>query len=492
MQLSKSEYMMFLKHPAWLWLKKHEKSKLPEPDANLQAIFDAGKEFEEYAEKRFPSGVRIKFDNYEEYLSMPERTQKVLVGGAKVIFQGRFETNDITCICDILEQTDEGLFNLYEIKSSTKVKPEHYPDLAFQTVVLESAGFKVGNIAVIHVNNQYIKDGEIDPIELSVTTNVTDGVRDKIKETKENIQLALNVINSPNLPDPSPRYSNFGSLGEWIEIYKTLGEKIDKYSIYNLISPGAQRIGILEDLGIKFIKDIPDDFKLTTKQYAQVLATKNNERVINKEKIKDFLNTLTYPIYFLDYETAMGVIPIYNGSKPYQQIPFQYSLHVVEKKGENPNHFEYLHRDVDNPISNLVNKLKKDIGSVGSVIVWYKSFEMKRNEEMAQMFPEFAKFLEDINSRVVDLMEPFTNGWFADKDFLGSSSIKNVLPVLAPKLSYKELGVQEGASAQRLWMDAVLKEKKNIDKEKLFSDLVEYCKMDTFAMVKIWEVLEDL
>ena len=492
MQLSKSEYMMFLKHPAWLWLKKHEKSKLPEPDANLQAIFDAGKEFEEYAEKRFPSGVRIKFDNYEEYLSMPERTQKVLVGGAKVIFQGRFETNDITCICDILEQTDEGLFNLYEIKSSTKVKPEHYPDLAFQTVVLESAGFKVGNIAFIHVNNQYIKDGEIDPIELSVTTNVTDGVRDKIKETKENIQLALNVINSPNLPDPSPRYSNFGSLGEWIEIYKTLGEKIDKYSIYNLISPGAQRIGILEDLGIKFIKDIPDDFKLTTKQYAQVLATKNNERVINKEKIKDFLNTLTYPIYFLDYETAMGVIPIYNGSKPYQQIPFQYSLHVVEKKGENPNHFEYLHRDVDNPISNLVNKLKKDIGSVGSVIVWYKSFEMKRNEEMAQMFPEFAKFLEDINSRVVDLMEPFTNGWFADKDFLGSSSIKNVLPVLAPKLSYKELGVQEGASAQRLWMDAVLKEKKNIDKEKLFSDLVEYCKMDTFAMVKIWEVLEDL
>ena len=140
----------------------------------------------------------------------------------------------------------------------------------------------------------------------------------------------------------------------------------------------------------------------------------------------------------------------------------------------------------------MLKRLKEDIGPVGSVIVWYKSFEMKRNEEMAEMFPEFAEFLEGVNGRVVDLMEPFSNGLFVDKDFLGSASIKKVLPVLVPELSYKELGIQEGASAQRLWMEEVLKGDSSIDKEKLFSDLVKYCTLDTLAMVKIWSVLENL
>ncbi len=490
MQLSKSEYMMFLKHPAWLWLKKHDKSKLPEPDDNLQAIFDAGVEFEQYANKRFPDGVDIGFNDFSEYRSMPGRTMQAVDSNTKTIFQGRFEGDNITCICDVVDRVEKNTFDLYEIKSSTKVKPEHLPDLAFQVIVLEAAGIQVRNIAVIHVNNQYVRDGEIDPIKLSSVTDITDEVRAKIEETKNNIQRALEIINLSKLPDPSPRHAQLGSLNEWMEIYKLLGNTIDKYSIYNLIAPGVKRIGQLEDLGITFIKDIPDTFNLTPKQHAQVVATKKGERMINGEKIKDFLNTATYPLYFLDYETAMSFAPLYDGNKPYQQIPFQYSLHSIEKPGGELRHVEYLHRDSSNPVPNLLHKLKQDLGDVGSVIVWYKSFEMGRNNEMAQMFPEFAEFLESINSRVVDLYEPFANGWFVDKDFLGSASIKSVLPVLVPKLSYKELGVQEGASAQRLWMDAVLREKGDIDKEKLFSDLVEYCKMDTLAMVEIWKVLE--
>lgn len=483
---------MFLKHPAWLWLKKHDKSKLPEPDANLQAIFDSGKEFEQYAEKRFQDGVQVGFESYRDYLSMPKRTKQALDSGAKIVFQGRFEADNITCICDVIERTEEGEFNLYEIKSSTKAKSEHSYDLAFQTVVLESAGLKVNNIAVIHVNNQYVKSGDIDPIKLSTITDITNIVRDKIKGTKENIGRALNIINLPELPDPSPRWVKLGAMGEWMEIYKGLGKKIDKYSIYNLITPSAKFLGELEDLGIEFIKDIPDDFKLTVKQRAQVTATKKDERIINKQEIKTFLDALVYPIYFLDYETAMGTVPIYDGTKPYQQVPFQYSLHIVEKDGDEPVQLEYLHRNSDNPIPNLLKRLKKDIGPVGSVIVWYKSFEMKRNEEMAEMFPEYAEFLEGVNDRVVDLMEPFSKASFVDKDFSGSASIKSVLPVLVPKLSYKELGIQEGASAQRLWTEAVIKGNSDIDKEKLFSDLVKYCTLDTLAMVKIWSVLKNL
>lgn len=185
----------------------------------------------------------------------------------------------------------------------------------------------------------------------------------------------------------------------------------------------------------------------------------------------------------------MSIVPPYDGTSPYQQIPFQYSLHILEEPGGELKHTEYLHKDNSHPVPKLLEKLTKDICPTGSIIVWYKKFEMARNEEMALMFPKHKDFLEDVNSRIVDLMEPFAQGFFADKDFFGSASIKNVLPILVPELSYKNLNIQEGASAQRLWTDAVVKNKTGINKEKLFFNLIEYCKLDTLAMVEIWKVL---
>jgi len=143
MVISKSEYLMFLKHPAWIWLKKHDKAKLPQPDADLQALFDAGNLFERYTEKLFPGGVMLGFDNYKEYMGLPERTKKELAGGAKTIFQGRFEAGDITCIVDVLDHVEGNTYDLYEVKSSTKVKTEHEHDLAFQIIVLERSGLTI-------------------------------------------------------------------------------------------------------------------------------------------------------------------------------------------------------------------------------------------------------------------------------------------------------------------------------------------------------------
>src|SRR3989339_63776 len=143
MQLSKSDYMLFLRHPAWLWLKKFDKHRLPEIDGNTQAIFDTGHEFEKYAEKLFPEGVSLGFNNYDEYNTLTKRTQDVLDGSAKTIFQGRFEAEGLTCIVDVLDRVGDGMYDLIEIKSSTKVKPEHEYDLAFQLLVLHKAGFKI-------------------------------------------------------------------------------------------------------------------------------------------------------------------------------------------------------------------------------------------------------------------------------------------------------------------------------------------------------------
>ena len=204
MVISKSEYLMFLKHPAWLWLKKYDKSKLPEPDESLQALFDEGNLFEEYAEKLFPNAVRLgyktngQFDG-NKYNSLPIVTQKEIEKGTSLIFQGRIEVDNLTCIFDVLERVKNNTFDLYEIKSSTSVKPEHIPDLAFQTVVLEKFGLNVRNMYVIHVNNKYIRKGAIDPKQLATKEDATQEVRECIDETISNNEKVLDVLSKKTI-----------------------------------------------------------------------------------------------------------------------------------------------------------------------------------------------------------------------------------------------------------------------------------------------------
>ena len=195
-------------------------------------------------------------------------------------------------------------------------------------------------------------------------------------------------------------------------------------------------------------------------------------------------------MYFLDYETMSGVIPAYDGIRPYQQVPFQYSLHIQETPDAELKHTEYLHKENSHPVRGLLEQLKKDIGPEGSVIVWNQGFEKKCNADMAEMESEFSKFLHNVNDRVIDLMIPFSEGWYVDKDFFGSASIKAVLPVLVPELSYKELNISGGATAQRIWMETIIDGKNQSTKEQIISDLIKYCSLDTLAMVEIWRILK--
>jgi len=491
MTISKSEYMMFLKHPAWLWLKKHDKTKLPPIDDNTQALFDAGNLFETYAEQLFPDGVRLGFNDYNEYLSLPERTQEALKDGVTTIFQGRFEHERLTFICDVITIVGDKEVDLYEIKSSTKAKPEHEFDLAFQMVVLEGRGFKVRNISVAHVNNQFVRHGKVDPKELTKITDITDSVKAKRELTLQNINGALAVVDSGTHPSLSPSLASPDGFGDWLSIYKQLMD-VGPGSVYDLCSLNAKTVEELEQQGIKLLTDIPGDFALRPKQQMQLEAAKLNKPIIDTDKIKAYLDSFEYPLYFFDYETLASIVPYFDGLKPYQQVPFQYSLHILDSPGSELRHVEYLHRDNTNPAEPLSKTLKSQIGDAGSVITWNMSFEKACNKVLGELVPEYAEFYENLNSRIVDLMIPFSNGWYVDKDFYGSASIKNVLPVLAPDLSYKALGIQEGGSAQRLWMEAVLDGKRDGEKEIILSDLVEYCGLDTMAMVKIYENLAAL
>lgn len=496
LQISKSEYMMFLRHPAWLWLKKHDKSKLPPPDDNLQAMFDAGNKFEAYAEQLFPGGMRIGFKNYDEYISMPKRTAEALAKGATTIFQGRFVHEQTTFICDVLQVVGDPadkVVDLIEIKSSTRAKLDHELDLAFQVVVLEGCGYQVRNASVVHVNSDYVRAGEIDARELTATTDVTAGVMAKLEQTRRDIKAAVQVAQEATMPNPSPSRCRLGSISEWLGIYKGLdGIAIEEGSIYELARIDPSLVGSLEDAGITKLSSIPIEIIHNDAQKRQLEAVRAGVPLVNKDKIKGFLDGLEYPLYFFDYETMASVVPYFDGMRPYAQYPFQYSLHIITHPGAEIQHMGYLHSENSNPAQRLSTTLREQIGDHGSVLTWYMAFEKSCNSTLGQMLPEFADFYANLNKRVVDLMVPFSKGWFVDAGFGGSASIKKVLPVLVPELSYKVLGIQEGGAAQRLWMESVLDGTRSNEKGKILSDLDEYCALDTLAMVEIYNFLINL
>ncbi len=258
MTLSKSDYMTFLKHPAWLWIKKHAKNILPPIDPATQAIFDTGHDFEQYAEALFPGGVTLGFNDYDEYLTLPERTTQALDEGLHTIFQGRFEHEQLTFICDVIQVVGHKEVDLIEIKSSTSAKPEHVVDLAFQMVVLEKCGFSVRNIYVIHVNNQFVRAGAIDPELITARTDVTESVKLVKDSTLDNIEKALQVMALTECPDTSPLYADTKFFGEWLEIYKHL-KSPKTGSIFDLCQMDAKTLQSLQDNGITLIKDIPAD-----------------------------------------------------------------------------------------------------------------------------------------------------------------------------------------------------------------------------------------
>ncbi len=500
MTLSKSDYMLFIRHPAWLWLKKYDKSKLPAPDENLQAMFDAGHEFEAYAEALFPGGIKLGFNNYNEYLSLPSRTSHSLQNGAEVIFQGRFEADNLTCITDVLFRHPDGSFDLIEIKASTKAKPEHEYDLAFQLLVLEKAGLKIRNIAVLHANKEYVRSGKIDRTQLVGKTDITEKVRALMSTTLLQVDMAFEVLTSKIMPDISPRYINQLGISdkstpwleEWMEIFKKIKGGFETYSIYNLSYPSPEQLGQLEDLGINTIHEMTEDQGLRDKQKVQIRTTKTNERIVDIEKIKAFLDTFQYPLYFFDYETLSTLVPQFDRYSPYKDYPFQYSLHIIESPSAEVQHKEYLHSEVSDPMPGLLAQLKQDIGDTGTVLTWSMKYEKGCNDRMAKVYPEYTDFLANLNYRIKDLLDPFAKMWFFEKDFFGSASIKKVLPVLAPELSYKELEVDNGLLARRLWTDTVLNGKNGHNRTEVMYNLRKYCELDTFGMVRILEELKKI
>ena len=491
LKLNKSDYLDFLRHPAWLWLKKNEPEKIPHLDAVVKERMEAGYEFEEYVEQLFHGAIKIGFADFSEYRSTLRLTAEAWSQGAHCVIQGRYEAGEITCTTDVLEAVVDG-YILTEIKSSASVKTEHEWDLAFQKVVLEAAGYKIRQCRVAHVDSSYVKSGKVKAKNLVAFTDITEKVEKRTEPTKANIEAALQILDSSKIPDIAPEVAGLNSFTEWLEVRKGLEPKLQADSIFYLPYLTASQAKKLKKSKIQSTCEITDASLLSGATAKYWNARSQSKRTVNKKSLAKFLTRLEYPVYYFDYETSQNVIPLWDATRPYQQVPFQYSLHVKRKHDSPVEHYEYLHQSSTNPIPELLASLKSHVDNIGSILVWYSTFETSRNKEMAEFSSEDADFLTDFNSRVVDLMVPFKEGIVDDSKFEGSASIKKVLPVMVPGFSHNDLNIKEGGSAARLWKEVVIKQNTDINAEQTFIDLKKYCERDTEAMVLIHQELTNL
>jgi hypothetical protein len=465
--ITKTDFLTYLDAPRHLWALKHNKIEQDNVDVYLQHLLDQGYEVEELA---------IQY--LKEYL-MPQYG----VDMDDVRIQPTFIDGPFEARTDILIKSN-GHWDMFEIKSSSKVKKEHIYDATFQYLVFNK-GYDIEDVYILHLNKEYVRKGPISLLDLFSKENITKKVKKTRKEvlnlrsgafmvSKEGcVENTLACINPKTCPCISVCHPN-----------------LPNYSIYdiNRITNSESKVRQLESMGILDICDVPDDFKLSNKQRFQVEVAKSKKVYINREEIRDMFDDLEYPLYFLDYETFNPAIPLFDGYSPFDHITFQYSLHVLSKDGD-LEHFEYLHTEKSDPIPHLLNSLKEHIKDEGSIIVWNKSFEGTRNKHMGKVYPEYEDFCEDMNDRLFDLMDIFRNQLYDDPKFKGSYSIKSVLPVLVPELSYESLDIRNGAMAMASWYDLVFKEEKN---KKVINDLLKYCELDTLAMVRVFDELRKI
>ncbi|MFC1752549.1 DUF2779 domain-containing protein [Thermoproteota archaeon] len=481
--LTKSKFMTGLQCPKCLWTVFNRPELIPEPDEATQRIFDQGTKVGILAQSLFSGGVDAQVEDFMESINK----SKELLKEKKPLFEPGFMVNNCYARADILVPVDEG-WDIVEVKMGTRVKEENVYDVAFQKYVYSLAGLKINRCFLMHINNEYVKQGEIDASKLFVKEDITESV-ESIKDIKGRVEEMFKVISLPESPKmkigqhcKSPYDCDLKE-----ECFKDLHES-NIFCLYR----GGQKCFDLVEMDILDMKDIPDDFKLTTNQQIQRKCAKTGEVHVNKERLKEWISGLEYPLYFLDFESYQTAIPIYDGTRPYQQICFQFSLHVQEKAGGELKHISFLAEGKENPMKEFIAKLKECLGTSGSIIVYNQSFEKARIKECVEMFPEFKAWSEVVLKRIVDLLVPFRNFWYYNPIQKGSASIKKVLPAVTGK-SYEGLEIADGGDASLQYLNITHGENISDEEVKRVRDALEsYCGLDTEGEVWILDRLKDI
>jgi hypothetical protein len=481
-KLSKSRFLSGYQCSKKLWFEKHRRDLITPFSISTQRILDQGTYVGELAQDKFAGGTLIEADHFHIPLALRE-TKKALEAGVSILFEGCFIFEDILVRPDVMIKEDSGAWQLIEVKSTTKVKPEHVIDVAVQKHVLEGCGLIIASSHLMHIDNQCVYPDldtlfEIEDISSDVVTTQT-WVPSRAAEFLNTLAIESEPVREIGQHCYAPYECPFIS---------NCWNHVPKHSIFTL--PGlwwkTKTEYISQD--ILALDDVSDD-SLNKRQLKYVQSYRSKTPTIDKQAIKDEIQNLEYPLFFLDFETDGPAVPRFDGMKPFEQFPFQFSCHILGKDGELTQE-EYLHDNLTDPRQALGEALVSTIGPAGSIIAYKASFEIGQIKKLAQWVPDLAADLLAMVDRFWDQL-PIFQKHYIDYRFLGSASIKDVLPVLVPELSYSDLNVSDGTAAQANWNN-MINDSDPEAKEKLRLDLLEYCGQDTYAMVELHRVLINL
>jgi hypothetical protein len=482
--LTKSKYLVGLQCPKYLWVKFNEPDGIPEPDASTQHRFNEGHLVGEWAKKLYPDGIDIPADDFKGNIRQTEE----LLKKRKPLFEAGFMVDNIFSRIDVLKPVNNDEWDIIEVKSSTGVKGVNIHDVSFQRYCCEKYGLKIRKCFLMHINNGYIRQSEIDPAGLLTVTEITTEVEGSTSGIQQRIDNMFSAIVSAKCPAVT--------IGEQCNspyecpLKEECWNFLPENNIFEMYGSRKKPFELFEK-GIYTFKDIPDDFLLNDKQKIQKDCEISGKPHIEKKAIKQFLNTLQYPLYYLDFETFNTAIPLFDGTRPYQQIPFQFSLHVVEKENATQKHYSFLAGGNYDPRHEFIASLKKVLGNSGSIVVYSQGFEKGVLSRLATFLPKHNKWLESLNDRIIDLLAPFRSFHYYDARQKGSASIKNVLPVLTGT-NYDYLDISDGMDASLAFLDVISNNVAEKEEIKIREDLEKYCALDTEGMIWIVNKLKEL
>lgn len=480
--LSKSNYLNGIQSTKLLWISVNDKKRIPEVTEVEQKKFDDGTSIGELATGLFPKGISLAEESFRDNL---DKTLEVLKKKVP-IFEAGFKIDRIYSRADILRPVGNK-WDIIEVKSATSVKEINLHDVAFQKYVYEKAGLKINKCYLMHINNEYVKRGKINPKELFIQEDITEQIKPYELDVEVNIDKFLKIIDGKE-PDfevedlLTIEYDNI-CLDEFMN-------SLPDESIFEFYRMFTKKKVELFKKGFVRMIDLPEDFKLNEKQEIQRKLALDRGVHINKKGIKSFIDSLEKPIYYLDFETINPILPKFNGMKPYQRIPFQFSLHIEDS---DLKHISFLAEGVNDPRPLFLESLKKNLGEKGTILVYNESFEKGVLRECVQAFPEYQSWYEDnIFPRVKDLLDVFKDFHYYDSRQKGSASIKAVLPVMS-NLSHKNLElIQKGDEASYEWERVTFGKVSKKEREEVRKALEEYCKLDTLAEVEILNKLREI
>ena len=486
--LFKSRIISYRQCPKRLWLEIHKPEE--RDDSASEMSFKIGNKVGDVARIVFDpenTGVIIDIKELGHSQAIAESAQ-LLADGTKPIFEAGLNIPGLMAYADVmLPNRNHGVlqWDMIEVKSSTSVKDYYRDDVAVQAYIAEQMGLSLSSVGLAYINNDYIHQEDLKYQGLFTLAELTEETKARSSEVAEWVAGAYAVADLVDEPEIEMGNQCYDPFTCSFCAYCSKGIPQAKHPVSWFPRLSGKRKAALDAAGISEMSEVDDDFLNLIQQRVRDV-TVSGETYFDSKGAAEDLAPYGYPAYFLDFETAMFAVPIWNGTRPFQQLPFQFSVHTLQEDGS-LIHYNFLDLSGNDPSQSCAKALVDQCGVKGPIFAYNAGFEKGVMCKLAERFPEYAQALENIIGRVVDLL-PIARNRYYHPSQQGSWSLKAVLPAAIPELSYAQLvGVQNGSMAVDAYMEAITPGTTTERKQELYHQLNEYCKLDTFAMVKLWE-----